>query len=327
LANTAPQRASARLLLSLAWLASGRRDLAAGLIPQTPPPTRALRQTGGNVGSPVRDRALLVSTMLAVQPDHPALPGLVQQLADAGRNKEWRSTQDTAFAVMAIGRYLRQVKPKQPYDAVELSVGDRKLTAVGKAEALTHHATATSAAGEFLFRLSGGDSAEAYVTWVQSGVPLAPPPDQDSGMKVRRRYLDEKGKPLPAKVRSGDLVRVELTIEAPPGQQNLVVEDLLPAGLEVENPRLEGATRHDLRQPVRAQDEMLFAESRLDVRDDRLVLIGTMPNAASAKYVYLARAVAPGTFVVPPVRAECMYDIAVNSLSGGGGVLVVEPAR
>ena len=48
---------SARFHLAAAWLAAGRRDLAAGLIPAEIPAPRVNRDLAGNVGSGVRDRA------------------------------------------------------------------------------------------------------------------------------------------------------------------------------------------------------------------------------------------------------------------------------
>ena len=78
---------------------------------------------------------------------------------------------------------------------------------------------------------------------LQTGVPAKPVTPADNGMQVRRRYLDRHGKPLAGGVvRSGDLVQVELTVSSPTVLENLVVEDLLPGGLEVENPRLERVT-------------------------------------------------------------------------------------
>ena len=41
---------------------------------------------------------------------------------------------------------------------------------------------------------------------------------------------------------------------------------------------------------------------------------------------YLARAVTPGIYVLPPLRAECMYDIAINGIAGAGTVTVL-PAK
>lgn len=336
----AAQRAQARLYLSMAWLAAGRRDLAGQLVPIEPSPPRAGRQTGGNVGSAVRDLAMTVNAMLMVQPDHPALPGLAQRLADSGSQKQWRSTQDCAFAVMALGRYLRQCKTEQPYQAAELLLSGVRLASTSGGKSLvwstgtpTTRPTVVAEGGEYEVRIVGPAAARGYVTWIQNGVPLSAPRDADHGLKIRRSYMDEKGQPLAGRnVRSGDLVQVRITLEAPPMQANIVVEDMLPAGLEIENPRLKttavlpatGALRVAPRRPADSDvEEPVLANMRLDIRDDRLVLVGDMPEAGIVTHVYLARAVAPGTFVVPPVRAECMYDLAMNSHSGGGGRLVI----
>jgi uncharacterized protein YfaS (alpha-2-macroglobulin family) len=66
---------------------------------------------------------------------------------------------------------------------------------------------------------------------------------------------------------------------------------------------------------------------RLDVRDDRVVVVCDVVAGKSA-WTYLARAVTPGEYVVPPVRGECMYDPGINSISsmnGGGARMRVVP--
>jgi uncharacterized protein YfaS (alpha-2-macroglobulin family) len=101
-----------------------------------------------------------------------------------------------------------------------------------------------------------------------------------------------------------------------------VVEDLLPAGLEVENPRLKTtAARGKADAAPDARPEM--AETRVDVRDDRMIFYGSLPSAGVARHVYAARAVVPGSFVLPPVRVESMYEPEVNSLWGPGGTFEV----
>ena len=58
------------------------------------------------------------------------------------------------------------------------------------------------------------------------------------------------------------------------------------------------------------------------MRDDRLVLMTDVPAGVST-FTYLARAVTPGSYIIPPVHAECMYDPGINSLADGGGKLEV----
>ena len=319
----APQRGQAKLMLSLAWLAAGRKDLAASMLPATLPQPRKARQLGGNVGSPVRDRALAVSTMLAVSPDHPALPAAVQQLADSIKGKRWLSTQDAAFSVMAIGRYLRDSKPAVAYASAELWLGENRLLGAEAGKTLEYRTAGARPAGKYTLRLAGAPDAKGYITWLQSGIPVAPPVDEDNGLKVRRWYLNEQGQPLAGTtISSGDLIRVAITIDGP-AAEHIVIEDLLPAGLEVENPRLNSAAAHDQPTERGSKPQPFFDVQRLDIRDDRVIVVGNMPHAGSGRFEYLARAVTPGVFIIPPLRAECMYDMGMMSLSGGGGKLTV----
>jgi len=322
----------ARLHLAAAWLAAGRRDLAAGLIPHVLPTPRSQRQNFGNVGSPIRDRAMVINTLLAVQPDHPELPALAQQLADAGRKGQWRSTQDTAFAVMALGHYLKLTHGEKPYDGAQLlldgvpvasaTTGTIDFSAANAPNANGPATRPIAAGSQFELRITGPEGAKAHLSWLHTGVPLITPPDSDQGMKVRRRYLNANGDELTAAtIRSGDLVQVELTIESFANLENIVIDDLLPAGLEVENTNLNNTAdlsmvnqkpRPGEREPAR------FSVRHVEARDDRCVIVGDyFSGATAAKYVYLTRAVTPGIYAVPPVRAECMYDIGTNSLWAG----------
>jgi uncharacterized protein YfaS (alpha-2-macroglobulin family) len=179
--------------------------------------------------------------------------------------------------------------------------------------------------GPIEVRTTGPAAAAAYVSFLQTGVPTGPPPVAEHGFKLRRRYLDRHDVAIPdGGVQSGDVVTVELTIEPAGAMANVVIEDLLPAGLEIENSRLvtqaPGAANDD---PNAKQDPSRFEPRRVDMRDDRLILIGDFANGGAKTYVYTARAVAPGIFVVPPVRAECMYDIGTSGLAAGGGILRV----
>jgi uncharacterized protein YfaS (alpha-2-macroglobulin family) len=334
-----------RFHLAAAWLAGGNRDRAASLVPAVLPQPRTGRDRGPNVGSDVRDRAVILSTLLSVAPDRPEIPAMAEQLADLGRRGQWRSTQDVAMSIMALGQYLRLTRDQKAYDGVELWRGGEKLASADHGKPLVWNSAAVTDALEV--RVSGPENARGYVTWGQSGVPLEPLPDaQNQGLQVHRRYLDRDGNPNSGgKLASGQLVWVELTVQGSAAlggsaspQGAVIIEDMLPAGLEIENPRLATTARGKIEEPDDTEDETedaglavapakprRFVPYRMEVRDDRLVLWGNAPVASPGRFVYLARAVTAGEFAVPPVRAESMYDIAVHAIGGGGARMVVLP--
>lgn len=308
---------STRSWLSAAWLEAGRKDLASALLPQQLPSWRDDRRLDGDLASPIRDRAVLLATLIDVAPDHPEIPWLAQDLAKLA---PWPSTQDTSFALLALGRYLRHAQRTPAPDAVFLRVDGSEVGTAAAGPSLRWSGAAATAAQA---RITGGPDARAWVSWLVSGVPLTPPADAIHGLRVSRRWSNEQGQDLagPPLV-SGDLVRVDLLVTSDTAYRGVVVEDLLPAGLEIENARLATSAAGSPSSPAQSW--------RSEVRDDRLVVMGDLYRTEDGRWQmqasYLARAVTPGTYVVPPLRAECMYDIAVNGIAGAGTVTVL-PAK
>jgi len=62
----------------------------------------------------------------------------------------------------------------------------------------------------------------------------------------------------------------------------------------------------------------------MDIRDDRLILFTSLGKRSARAFYYTARAVTRGSFVLPNVQAEAMYDPTILSLSGAGRLEVVE---
>jgi uncharacterized protein YfaS (alpha-2-macroglobulin family) len=322
-ADAPMMRGDAQLFLSTAWLLAGRRDLAEDMLPATMPAPRVTRQSDGNLGSPVRDRAIQILTLEQVDPDRADLPDLVQQLADAGVKDRWASTQDVAYATLAVGQYLQLQAGHHhaPYDTARLLLTDALLASTDGGRPLTW--TGDVPAGSAVrVQLTGPADAVGHVGWLQAGVPLTPPPAASHGLVVHRRYTTLDGRDIHGVVRSGELVRVQVDLTGPSDLANVVLDDLLPAGLEVENARLATAAV-DRDQPERtANDPPAFGGGMTDVRDDRVVIVGRIPYGGRARATYLARAVTPGVYAAPPARAEAMYDLNTNGTSASGTLTV-----
>ena len=94
---------------------------------------------------------------------------------------------------------------------------------------------------------------------------------------------------------------------------------MLPAGLEIENPRLAS------RSPLPWLPDNAVEPDYIDIRDDRLLIFLDLPRGTERKFYYAARAVTEGEFVLPPVLAECMYEPALRSVSSSGQVRVIRP--
>jgi uncharacterized protein YfaS (alpha-2-macroglobulin family) len=102
-----------------------------------------------------------------------------------------------------------------------------------------------------------------------------------------------------------------------------VINDLIPAGFAIENPRLK--TTPSLAWIPR----LPTAPEYQDIRDDRLLLFADLPahGRKGLLYYYSLRAVSAGEFVVPPVAAECMYNPLIAGASSSGRLNVETRSR
>ena len=275
------------------------------------PKTTKGRELGGSFASPIRDEALVLNALLAADPDHPQVAPLARQLSRQVQAAAWLNTQERAFSLLALGKLARR-NAASTVTAALLADGKVMGQFSGKDLSVTNVANRP-----LMLRTSG--SGKLYYFWELAGISsTGRVPEEDQYLRIRREFLDRNGQPVGAtSFKQNDLVVVRLTLQAAEtaGEvPNVAVTDLLPAGLEIENPRI-GAVRDLAWATDAAQPDYL------DVRDDRLNLFTTATVKAKVFY-YLARAVSKGTFKLGPVSADAMYNAAYHSYAGAGVVRV-----
>jgi hypothetical protein len=98
--------------------------------------------------------------------------------------------------------------------------------------------------------------------------------------------------------------------------KNVVVEALLPAGLEVENPRLNTATIPGTELAAATRPD------NLDIRDDGVIFAFDSLPSDTFHFYFVVHAVTPGKYVLPAAFAECMYDAKSTARTDSGNIEV-----
>jgi uncharacterized protein YfaS (alpha-2-macroglobulin family) len=303
-----------RAQLAAAYYYAGDRATARKLLPESFTASNGVRQSGGNFNSPVREDAIVLSALADIEPRHPAIFKIVSRLSRAAKPGYWGTTQENAFALLALGK-IYQKKSQGEYQG-EIWAGSTKIANFDSKKILNLKDSRLRK-GPIRVKITG--HGECYYYLKSSGVSTANQArEYNEGIRVSREYRDRHGNPVnPAQIRQGDLLVAQLTIETFQDKlENLAVVDLLPAGLEIDNPRLANNSG------LTWISENSLVPSYLDVRDDRLICFVSLPKRGSYQFYYALRAVSCGEFVLPSVKAECMYEPEISSYNSGGRITV-----
>jgi uncharacterized protein YfaS (alpha-2-macroglobulin family) len=285
-------------------------------------------------GSDMRDGAAVLTLVAESGIAKPVLPRLIDVLAKAYAKKTYTSTQEQAWLLLAAHAFGEEA------NSLTLAINGQPhqgslLRAITPAE-LDGEGVVVSNTSEA--------SVEAVISVV--GAALTPEPAVAKGFNIERSYYTLDGRQVDLKSAAGgrselaqnDRLVVVLKVEAERTGGRILLVDRLPAGLEIENPRLVDAgdvkTLGWLRTTLKP--------NHLEFRDDRFVAAfdffgssnarrghsgdgedGNAEPVSSASVAYLVRAVTPGTFVHPAATVEDMYRPDRFARTASGQLIVV----
>ena len=291
---------SARLLLASSYALSGQKKEAEKMLGKKIVPTKKIPGGNENYDSDLRNMALTLLAYTETDPMSASAAASAQILLKEAEKTHYLTTQEAGMSVLALAKYFRtQPAAKEP--AGSLTVGAKAGAINEKERTVTKSISSPSD-----ITVSNTGKASLFASWTAEGVPLAKVKNSDNGIEVRVKLTERNGKAAGTKIKRGSAVTADITVKPKAGKlREVVVTMPLPAGLEPENLKF-GANGLDGE-----------ANIRTEARDDRIIIyIGSLDKAIKLKTVL--RAVTEGRFAVPQISAECMYDPAVNSLSGGG---------
>ncbi len=314
--NVASLSPDSRYVLAAAFARLGDTRSYTTLLPKKYSDQTTGRQTANSYASPLRNLALALDALIESDPDNIQIPAMARQLSGAVRMSSYLNTQEAAFALLSLGKLAR--KNAGSTATATLTAGGKSLGNFTGADLVIKRVPTGTP-----IILSAKGSGNVYYFAQSEGVPAGPTDGVadrnagplDNGLVVRRTFLDRNGGPI-STFRQNDLIVVKITIASSNGLAvgNVVVTDLLPAGFEVENPRLTELRGTDwLKNPS--------TPDYFDLRDDR-VNFYTTATATEKTFFYQARAVSRGRFRLGPVSADAMYNPDYRSYNGAGFVEV-----
>jgi alpha-2-macroglobulin len=247
-------------------------------------------------GSRLRDGAglLALAAESGVAPNE--ITRTVHVVESARTAASYTSTQENTWMVLAA-------------EALAEKSETAALTIDGAAHSGAYYRTwkASALEGKAATITNAGQSPTRIVVTV-AGNPFTPEPAAQHGYQVERTYYTLAGKKIDASaaIKQNDRFIVALTVtETEAAYARLLLNDPLPAGLEIDNPDLfEGGSIEELSW-LKKSVEPNFTE----YRDDRFTAAFDRNGQDKATFTlaYVVRAVTPGHYVLPPATIEDMY--------------------
>jgi alpha-2-macroglobulin len=263
-------------------------------------------------GSALRDAAALVSLASEGNAPRATLTQAVQRVEAARGLTPYTSTQENAWMVLAARALAKET--------LTLDIDGQPVK-----QAVFRSWKAKDMVGKPIKITNTGEAPVQAVVSV-SGSPVTPEPAASNGFKIERNYYTLDGKPADVtKAKQNDRFAVVLKItEAKPEYGHIIVADYLPAGFEIDNPRLVSSGDSGTLEWIENGEK----PQNTEFRDDRFTAAIDRTSDAQSIFTvaYLVRAVSPGKYVLPQAYVEDMYNPSRYGRSATGSV-EVRPAK
>ena len=228
------------------------RVYAAALEALVPPPRFEFGRE--DYGSTLRDAAAVVMLAAEGGAPQPTITTAVQRVEVARDATFYTSTQENAWMVLAARAHRQAGR------------ACRSMSAARQRQSpLYRNVRAADLQASPLKITNTGDAPVRAVVSV-NGAPITPEPAAEKGFKIERLYFTLDGKPAnPAKARQNQRFAVVLKITEPtPQYGRIVVADYLPAGFEIDNPRLVSSGDTGTLDWIEDAAEPVYSEFRDD---------------------------------------------------------------
>jgi uncharacterized protein YfaS (alpha-2-macroglobulin family) len=271
---------------------SDRVYLAA--LEQLAPQTKVETSSRSDYGSVLRDAAAFVTLASEGRAPQQTIDSGITRIEAARALANVTSTQENAWMLLAARSLAKQL------NAISLNVAGET-----RQGALYRTLSPDQLVAPFAVTNNGAGTVQAVVS--VSGAPTTPEPAAENGFKIERSFHSLDGEPADAsKAKQNQRFVVVLKMTEPkPQYGRIIVADYLPAGFEIDNPRLVSSGQTGTLSWISDAAEPVNSE----FRDDRFTAAFERNAESPAVFTvaYVVRAVSPGKYVLPQAKVEDMY--------------------
>jgi alpha-2-macroglobulin len=282
------------------------------------------RRDWWNWSTNTRSTALAIAAVARTDPDNPILPNAVRWLMLARQGDYWQTTQETAWAVVALTDWIVQTGDLAPSYGYSVllngeSVSQNVVNANTNTSQLRLKVANLLASNRLTIARDDGAGSLYYTAQFNLFTPAEDAQPMNRGFSVTREYFNERRQPLQS-ARVGDVITVRITVTAHEDTYFATIQDSVPAGVEIIDPKLltndtPGYKLYSVNSFRWYYGWWWFGQREL--RDDGLYLYADYLPKGTYIYSYQVRATMSGQFQTLPTYAYTFYQPEFFGRSGG----------
>lgn len=328
-AEPAPQqreyRVTARWLLAMSYQHMGLKDAAQDVLGPITTSVPTYQDAGYTYGSDMRDRGLLLATLVSLDINKDVTWQVAEQVARGLASDSWYSTQSIAWALLAMSQFAEHNRASQGIAFSYQQHGENTWQPHTSAQAIYR-----TALNDPRVTVRNDHDAAIRILVSNRGIPANLHEEPSSnGLSMDVRFMGMDNKPLSVEqLPQGTDFVAEITLRGEFDSllsnkiENIALTAVVPSGWQIRNERLEGA-------------HLPKGIDYLDIRDDRVLAYFGLwrnhhwqyryqdRNQTSVTLRVILNASYAGKFYLPGWQASAMYNDAINAKSKGYWVEVV----
>ncbi len=305
---------AAKWFLAAAYYLAGNADVARQISRDLPLQVPEYTENSYTFGSNERDEAIILY-VLSLMKDDDRAGKVLKYVVNTLNSDRWLSTQTAAYCLLGISSFVGKEKAGNINFVLSAPGSERTISArtpVWQTE-LKYLPD-----GKSHLQIRNSSNNTLFVTLTNSGIPLQGNSEAVSKhLQMDVRYLDAAGQPIDIRrLPQGTDVTVEVRITHPgvlPDYENMALTQIFPSGWEISNWRMDNPE----------DDSPKASYDYADIRDDRVMLFFDLPKGETKTFRFRVNASYAGTYFLPAVKCEAMYDHSIMSLTPARQVEVV----
>lgn len=299
--------------LAAAYSLIGQSDIARKMVLKLSTSVEKYRELSASYGTDIRDKAMILETTNLLGMDAKST-GLVKEISHKLSSKSFMSTQETAYSLLAISKYISQNGVQKGIEySLKYANNSKQIQSKSILDENTIYESELADNGTVAIQNTGKN--KLFIRLYTKGVPTQSIRKKiENKIEIDIKYFNSDGDViLPNKIKQGTDFKCVITVKNPTSKyyKELAITQIVASGWEILNPRMDMDEYQSNARYQNFRDDRVYSYIDLGPNDSKQIVI---PLNAS----YL------GKYYLPSIGVEAMYDESISGETASEWVEVIK---